>query len=342
MEINLSLQQALAVTIIIIIIIIILIVVLGSFYRGKRYNKNNDRFFVANDHSNDCPKHLNNYRARDSIEDLEDVEDLENELEALENYSLMLRKALEVKKKYQKYDQKEHNQQQDKRWEKKEEKRCVMRSFDFKKVAANRDFREDDVGYVRLFNAETFVMAGVAAVTLYGYTNDNKVIDLSFSKTPCGEGIGIWDDQFNRFYENDINADRSDEFNYRKLMGWLDDENDMENTHKIDNKHYIQCDVFQLLPYYQYKCKEPTIVIACLKGGFQIGGSNVLGEFGVELFHHINDDEDNIEVELPLFNPGNAQYPITFKYISVRSYPLGKTVEGGHFLLKTIDLQVSD
>jgi hypothetical protein len=320
----------LAIIIVIIVIISIIVVILGSIYRRKDGYYSRGYYSKGSQRSDDCENpflvrtphmEIHNYQADDSIEEFEGIEDLEDELQALDLYTRKLKKAIEIKK----------------RRDNKKDCECLMKSFDFNKVALHN---EEEMKYVRLFNAESFVMAGVAAVTLYGYTNDNKVTDLSFSKTSCGEGIGIWDDQFNRFYGNDINADRSDEFNYRKEAGWLDNAGDMENTHKVDNKHYVQCDVFQLLPYYKYKCKEPTIVLSCLKGGFEIGGSNVLGEFGVRLVEYVNKDEDNIEVELSLFNPAQVEKPVMFKYISIRAYPLGRTVVGGHFLLKNIDLHI--
>jgi len=313
---NLSSKDILLIVAVIIVSIIILVIILGRSRKIEIVKEDcESNFLVGNVNETNC--------SRDSLEILE------NEVDQMEFNLAKIRENIHktIEKRKQNRD--------------KEACKCQEKIFDFSKVA------KDENKYTRLFNAETFVMPGVAVVTLYGFTNDNKVSDLSFTKIDQdNKGIGVWDDQFNRYYENDNIADRSDEFNYRKAKGWLDDE--MENTHKLDNKHYIQIDVSQILSYYKYKCDEPKLILSSLKreGGFEMGGSNVLGDFGVEIFHYVDkdssDEEKYMEVELSLLNPKNLKDPILFRYISLRAHPLGKTYEAGNFLINSIKLHVCE
>jgi hypothetical protein len=70
-------------------------------------------------------------------------------------------------------------------------------------------------------------------------------------------------------------------------------------------------------------CPQPIIEIGSIQTGegFEIGGSFVLGEFGVPLFSYSNPGTDPIVKTVNLFNPANAVNPILYPFISVRAYP---------------------
>jgi len=169
------------------------------------------------------------------------------------------------------------------------------------------------VQFTKLANSQVIANSKLAAkITAYGYTNSNVATPLSTrGNQGVGEqGMGIWDDQFSNVVPD-------------------------SSIHEIDNQHYVQLDVTALKPYQTDQCGGPTITIGSeqVNEGFEIGGSNVQGQFGTQLFTYISTSSTVITKTISLFNPAGAANPTLYNFISVRAFPSGAVTKGGDAIL---------
>lgn len=182
-------------------------------------------------------------------------------------------------------------------------------------------FSTPGVQYVKLSPVEIFSIPGVATITAYGFTNSNSPSELASRGTQGNdeEGLGIWDDQFSNAIPN-------------------------SSIHEIDNQHYVQFDVTDLGKYVGYKCDDPTITFGSLQSGegVEVGGSNVLGNFGTQLFNYVGSASSEISLTVPLFNPNSNPTFQLYKYISVRAYPGGAASKGGDLVIEKITVNACE
>lgn len=168
------------------------------------------------------------------------------------------------------------------------------------------------VQFTELESSRVFGFPGSAYLIAHGFTNDGDEANLSSRGTqgPGEEGLGVWDDCF-------------------------------EDIHELDNQHFIQLDVSDLIKYYNYICDEPTITIGSVQQGegFELGGTNTLGEFGTQLFTYLGPP---ISKTVSLFNPGGVLNPVLYKYISVRAYPGPECSDGGDVVLENVTINVCE
>lgn len=160
-----------------------------------------------------------------------------------------------------------------------------------------------NIGPTRLFpSAAGYVIA-------YGFNNDNTPSDLS-SKNGNGfgeDGLGMWES--------------------------------CSTVNEIDNQHYVQLDVRDLVKYFlNTTCPKPTIEIGSIqKGeGFEIGGSFIQGEFGVSIFSYVNAFVSPFILNVDLFNPSNVANPVLYPFISVRAFPPGDCEVAGDVQIDAI------
>lgn len=137
-----------------------------------------------------------------------------------------------------------------------------------------------------------FSVPTIATIVASGWTVGQNPSQLSSVGTLTDNGLGLWSDLVT------------------------------PGNHYIDNQHFVQLDVLDLVKFVGTSCASPTITIGGLQTnfGFQIGGSNDgNGDFGTILFS-FTQTGSGTTVTVPLFNPASALTFTLYKYISITAY----------------------
>jgi hypothetical protein len=113
-------------------------------------------------------------------------------------------------------------------------------------------------------------------------------------------------------------------------IGFVADITDPTKQHEIDSLHFAQIDLGDFLRIKTLKCTDPTIKVGSIQvgEGFQIYGSNVLGQIGQLLYSYINTNSNTTasqEFVIPSYNTTDVTSSgdlfkygtLPFRYISV-------------------------
>jgi hypothetical protein len=115
-------------------------------------------------------------------------------------------------------------------------------------------------------------------------------------------------------------------------IGFVTDITNPTKQHEIDSLHFAQIDLGDFIRAKTLKCADPTIKIGSIQveEGFQIYGSNVLGQIGQLLYTYINTNSDtnsnaSREFVIPSYNTTDLTSSgdlfkygtLPFRYISV-------------------------
>jgi len=131
-------------------------------------------------------------------------------------------------------------------------------------------------------------------------------------------------------------------------------------VHGIDNQHFVQLDLADIIRIRSELCQNPTLTIGDIKPGygFEILGSNTLADPGIQLFRYINTGGSTISltITVPSFRTGiQTDTPpdpnmtdlmnygvVPFRYISVRAFPTGSAINGGDVVIISLGFWTGD
>lgn len=114
----------------------------------------------------------------------------------------------------------------------------------------------------------------------------------------------------------------------------------------IDGAHFVQFDMADVIRTRENNCSEPALTICKLeaKKGYEIWGSNTLGEQGESLFQYVNNDSaDEIcqTICIPTLDKSRdtlIKYgaAVPFRYISVSPLIEDSETDAGAILVKSV------
>jgi hypothetical protein len=127
-------------------------------------------------------------------------------------------------------------------------------------------------------------------------------------------------------------------------IGFVNDITDLTRQHEIDTLHFAQIDLGDFNRAKSLKCEDPTIKVGSIQvgEGFQIYGSNILGQIGQLLYSYTNtidttDAHASQLLVIPSYNTTNfTSSGDLYKYGSVPFRYISVTAVGGNITLNLL------